>query len=180
MSDDETKTYNIHIVTNDAKKRKIEESDKPTETYILIQNQELSNQNKQLIIDMKALETEKDEIDGWLDKSDKDKNHMKNFIKTILQLNNLNTSIKDNLIKILQYKTTTNYIFVFCILFNFFLIFIEVPYFVINICWFSYFFIGPIFNNYEEKFYKNNIKYQTEYNDIEKNNSFLNDYIDNM
>ena len=107
MSDNENEnnTYNINIVTNDNnnKKRKIEESDKPAETYIFIQNEELSNQNKQLIIDMKELQKEKEEIDEWLDKADRDKNHLKNFMKTLKSIKEVYVSIyisSDNFFKI--------------------------------------------------------------------------------
>ena len=178
--ENDNQIYNIKIVTNDTKKRKVETSDNPAETYVFLQNEELSNQNKELIIDMKNLEKEKDEIEEWLDKAEKDKNHMKNFIKTIIQLNSLNTSIRENLKIINKYKTHTIDIFIFFILFNFFLVFMEVPYFVINVCWFTYFFVAPIFYHYEEKYRKNIQKYQNEYDTIEKSNSFLDDYIDNM
>lgn len=180
MCEKDNQIYNIKIVTNDDKNTKIEQSNNQSETYILLQNEQLCNQNKQLIIDMKQLETEKEEIDTWLDKAETDKNHMKNFIKTISQQNSLYRSMIDNYKNILTYKQTTVYIFVFFIIFNFFLICINVPYFVINTCWFTYLFTIPIMDKYQEKYLKNNKKYELELVTIEKNNDFLNDYIDNM
>jgi len=178
--ENDNQTYNIKIVTNETKKRKVETSDNPAETYVYLQNEELSNQNKQLIIDMKNLEREKDEIDEWLDKAEKDKHHMKNFIKTIVSLNNLNTSIRHNFKIIVDYRNYYINFFIFCILFHFFLIILQIPYFVINVCWFSVLFVIPIIDNFEQKYKKNNKKYQDEYDTIEKSNSYLDDYVDNL
>ena len=176
----DNQTYNIKIVNNDTKKRQIETSNNPAETYVFLQNEELSNQNKQLIIDMKNLEREKDEKDEWLEKAEKDKHHMKNFIKTIISLNDLNTSIRQNFKVIVDFRNHYINFFIFCILFHFFLIILQIPYFVINICWFSVLFVIPIIDNFEHKYKKNNKKYQDEYDTIEKSNSYLDDYVDNL
>ena len=87
----EDNNYNIHIITKN--KEKIQGADNKSEMYLVLQNEEILNQNKQIIIDMKELQRGKDEVDEWLDKADKDKQHMRNFIKTLVQQNSLITSI---------------------------------------------------------------------------------------
>ena len=182
MSDneDENNIYNIKIITNDNKKRKIETSEKQSETYILIQNEELLNQNKQLIIDIKNLNKEKDEIDEWLDKAEKDKHHMKNFIKTIIQLNNINNSIKYNSTMMLKYKNYYINLLIFFQLLLIFLLCCSVSLSISLMIWFFIFFPIPMIYKNESKYIKNNNKYQEEYDLIEKSNNFLDDYIDNL
>ena len=102
---EDTNNYNIHIITKN--NDKIQSADNKAEMYLVIQNEELLNQNKQVIIDMKELQREKDEVDEWLDKADKDKQYMRNFIKTLVQQNSLITSIKDNYESIFKVKEFT-------------------------------------------------------------------------
>lgn len=172
--------YNISISTDNKKKRKLEESEKPFETYILIQNEELSNQNKQLIIDMKELEREKDEIDNFLDKSDRDKLHLKNFTKTIKDLNELYMSLVDSKTIVMRIQNNVINIFISFYLFQFIFVFFNIHY-LIYITMYSgiLMYIGTFY----KKFEKNSSickKYKNEITEIKKSNQYLDDYIDNM
>ena len=180
MDSSEDNTYNIKIVTNNNKKRKIADSDNSHETYIFLQNEELSNQNKQLIQEKKDLETEKNENEEFLDKSDRDKVYMRNFIKTLVEANNIQKSIIDNYNTIYSETLISIYLFKLLLFFNWFLIYIEAPSYALNILLFSYFFIFPILNKYTHIHIKNIERYKKEIIELRENNNFLDEYIDNM
>ena len=174
----ESNNYKISIINKN--KEKIERAENQSEMFLIIQNEELLNQNKQVIIDMKDLQSEKDEIDEWLDKSEKDKVHMKNFIKTILQTNSIITSIKDNYSSIMLCKAFLINTFMCLVGFNFLLMFLNIPRLAINLFQFSYIIVFVVCNKNEIKYYKNNEKYSKELSELEKNNDYLTDYVDNM
>lgn len=178
MSEDNT--YNINIVTNGNKKRKINESDNPSDTYILLLNEELNNQNKQLIIEMKELESEKNEIEEWLDKSDRDKKNMRDFIKTIIQTKHIQSSIINIFNDISNHYQINENINLILALFHFFLIYINVPHYICNIYIFSYIFVPQMKYKCKQKYFKNIDRYYKELSELEKSNNFLDEYIDNM
>lgn len=180
MSDDESIKYNIQIITNDSKKAKIEESDKPVETYILIQNEELSNQNKQLIIDMKNLEQEKNEIDECLDKTERDKLHMRNFMKSLRHINSLYVSIYSTSYDTIKTQDNVMGVFSFCSIFQLFLMFLGLDYIILSFS--IIIFLGLISILYKDIFKKKDKlnRYISNVTETEKSNDYLNDYIDNM
>lgn len=181
MSDTEdNSTYNIHITNNTEKEKKIKESSNKVETYIIIQNEELSNQNKQLIIDMKNLQVEKDEIDEMLDKADTDKLHMKNFMKTLKQINDIYISIYLGNQNIIRIQDGVIGVFTFFTVFQLFLMYLGLDYIILSICIFIY--IGLISIIYKDIFkIKHRLNnYKEEIDDTEKSNDYLTDMIDNM
>ena len=175
---EDTNNYNIHIITKN--NDKIQSADNKAEMYLVIQNEELLNQNKQVIIDMKELQREKDEVDEWIDKADKDKQYMKNFIKTLVQQNSLITSIKDNYESIFKIKEFTINCILLLIGLQFLIYFLELPFLVNVLYYISHIFVYVTSYENEEKYNKNTDKYYKELETIEKSNDYLNDYIDNM
>lgn len=177
MTDD---TYNIKIVTSSDRKAEIAQSNDPSKTYILLQNEELSNQNKQLIVQYKELEAEKNEIDELLDKIDRDKKHMKDFIKTSVQSNNIRKSIVQNHQNLEKYNTYIYYSFQTLVIIHFLLIGLAAPSIFLNVYLLSYLSVYPLARESTRGIVESIDKYNKELGELEKNNDFLSDYVDNM
>jgi hypothetical protein len=173
-------TYNIKIVTGGDKKAEIAQSNDPSKTYILLQNEELSNQNKQLIIQLKELETEKNEIDDLADKIDRDKKHMKDFIKTSVHSNNIRKSIVQTYQSLEKHNVYIYYTFQILVIIHFLLIGLAVPSFFLNVYLLSYVSVYPLSREGTKGFADKIDKLNKELSDLEKTNDFLNDYVDNM
>lgn len=178
--EEENNSFDIKIIQTPTKKRKIDESNSH-DAYILSQNEELLNQNKKLIIELKSLQTEKANLEEEVDKMDRDKLHMRNFIKTALQSKHIQRSIIDNYQFV--YKNREYVVNIFFILFvtYCFCLFYNVHQYWLNLCMFPCFIIHPTLYDYERKRFLIKIeKYDRELSNLEKSNNFLDDYIDNM
>jgi hypothetical protein len=83
----------IHINIYKDNKETINSSNNPTESYIIQVNEELNNKNKDLILELEIIKSEKDTIEEDNDKMEKSSTYQRGLLHNLNELNKLENAI---------------------------------------------------------------------------------------
>jgi hypothetical protein len=95
MDQFEMKPRNISISVFENKKEQITSSSNESQTYIILQNEELNNQNKQFVLDLQVLENKNNELEEQNDKMENSTRYMRGILHNF----NQKVSHQKNIIK---------------------------------------------------------------------------------